>query len=349
MNAASLLQSPPLLAPLLRGTVSTAGNQAKAAATATTTSQHSNEMQAVQQRLSSLINSISAGGATTSSGGDVGVSQDQSRTKKQYDCAHCSYVTDNKSQYSYHKSLHKPMAGEELKCNYCSYTTTKRMLLTQHMRIHQSNPDDVIVVESESHSVVPKNTEESRGATNAATTTVSKPSENDKENQEFRCPYCPYSDANSELVNDHKKFHLAVSNERLRFSCEFCDFNAHSEKTMKDHRKLHFSFLEKGNATGAVDFCTRYDKFKLYVAASARSADPSKDKKIYDEEEIEDENPWMHTSANTSSSGSGTKINSSASGGGQSKGLNKGGRGGKMAAAEVTGGGAGGKVTAINA
>lgn len=346
------LQSPPppLLAPLLRGATTSSLEPLNSGMAADSTDHQSKEMQAVQQRFSSLINSISSAvvGAKEGGEGELG------NRKRQYDCAHCSYVTDNKSQFSYHKSLHKPFVGEELKCNYCSYTTTKRMLLTQHLRIHQSNPDDVIVVESENHAVFPKppaaEEEEELGRE------VVK--ENNKENQvaaaavaagkrkkaESMCPYCPYSDANSELVNDHKQSHLVVSSERLKYSCEFCDFNAHSEKTMKDHRKLHFSFLEKGNAA-AVEFCTTYDKLKLFVAASAASSSAtaasnktqgaSKDKKIYDEEEIEDENPWMH-SANTSTSsaaggqgGVGAKMSTS----GQSKGLSKGraGGGGKAA------------------
>lgn len=312
-------QSPPLLAPLLRGGVSS--NQ-----TATELNR-SKELQAVQQRFSSLINSIGSGVLTGESTPPV-----EANRKKQYDCSYCSYVTDNKSQFSYHKSLHKPFAGEELQCNFCSYTATKRQLLTQHMRIHQSNPDDVIVVESENHSVFPKSAaEETQAGGN-------KPSEN-KENHvgaaaaaakrkktEFMCPFCPYTDANSDLVNDHKQFHLAVSSERLKFNCEFCDFNAHSEKTMKDHRKLHFSFLEKGNA--AVDFCTTYDKLKLFVT-STRAAGPSKDKKIYDEEEIEDENPWMH-SATSSTAAVGSGSGGGAPGTGKGNGLKHSSRSGKM-------------------
>lgn len=267
-------------------------------------------MQEVQHRFSSLINTISGAGA-----------EDQSHPvnyKKQYECSRCSYVTDNKSQFSYHRSLHKPVLGEELKCSYCEYSATKRHLLNQHMRIHQSNADDVIVVESENHSVFPKNkggssapcARERNTSDTEEKTEAGVPSEN-KENQmggsakrkklEFMCPHCPYSDANSDLVNDHKQFHFVVSRERLTFVCEFCDFNAHSEKTMRDHRKLHFTFLEKGNA--AVEFCTTYDNLKLFVATT-RSSGSSKDKKIYDEEEIEDENPWMSAgSATTAGAG----------------------------------------------
>lgn len=318
----SSLQSPPLLAPLFQP----GGGP----------SNHSKEMQAAQQKLSMLINSISSG--IVGPAAEEATAEHMNR-KKQYDCAHCSYVTDNKSQFSYHKSLHKPIMGEELKCNYCSYTTTKRALLTQHMRIHQSNPDDIIVVESENHSVFPRGVVDPDAVTEEEEERMVTGRENNKENHvvaaaaakrrktEFMCPYCPYSDANSELVNDHKQFHLAVSGERLKFTCEFCDFNAHSEKTMKDHRKLHFSFLEKGNAT-AVEFCTKYEKLKLFVAATATSG-PSKNKKIYDEEEIEDENPWMHSANSSSSSGQaggkalnkarGAKVSTEATAGGGGK------------------------------
>lgn len=332
------LQPPPLLAPLFQP-----GGPCHA------TSNHSKELQAAQQKLSMLISSINSGVV------GAAAAEEPSNRKKQYDCAHCSYVTDNKSQFSYHKSLHKPFAGEELQCNYCSYTTTKRVLLTQHMRIHQSNPDDIIVVESENHSVFPRgaagdpdaiteeeeermvtgreNNKENHVVATAAAATAAK-----RRKTEFMCPYCPYSDANSELVNDHKQFHLAVSGERLKFTCEFCDFNAHSEKTMKDHRKLHFSFLEKGNAT-AVEFCTKYEKLKLFVAATATGGPSTKNKKIYDEEEIEDENPWMH-SANSSNSAVGGQAGS--------KGLNKA-RGAKMSAeATASGGGGVGGKAAIN-
>lgn len=322
----SLQSAPPLLAPLLRAATSNPQN-------------HSKEMQAVQERFNSLINSISSGvvGVTPAINHHASEMDQTTRTtsgKKQYDCVHCSYTTDNKSQFSYHKSLHKPIAGEELKCNYCSYTTTKKMLLTQHLRIHQSVPNDVIVVESETNAVFPNGSGEANAGDSPG---KPSPSENNKENRllsgtkrkrtEVMCPYCPFVDYSAEVVNEHKQFHLAVSNERLKFTCEFCDFNAHNERAMKDHRKLHFSFLEKGNSATAVEYCTTFDKLKLFVAAGTATAGGSlasgKDKKIYDEEEIEDENPWM---ANASSS-SGTNPSDRQ----RDKGLNGKGRTGKMA------------------
>lgn len=307
-------QQLPLLAPLLRGSTAALPmtSQGIKHRTMTSTNHQSKEMQEVQNRFSSLINTISGVGGEATDNNSISL-------KKQYECTRCSYVTDNKSQFSYHRSLHKPLQGDELKCNYCDYRATKRHLLSQHMRIHQSGSEDVIVVEQENHSVFLGNKNISAGSTtndkNSPETDEknssgesARPSEN-KENHigsstkkkkwEFMCPHCPYSDSNSDLVNDHKQFHFAVSNERLTFVCEFCDFNAHSDKTMREHRKLHFTFLEKG--TSAIEFCTTYDNLKLFVATK-RSSGSSKDKKIYDEEEIEDENPWIHSAPGITSS-----------------------------------------------
>lgn len=276
------------------------------------------EMLEVRQKFNSIINQF---------GQEPNKPALAAAKKKQYQCAYCLYHTDNKSQFTYHKSLHNAeRMDQEFQCKYCSYVASKKHLLDQHMKIHQQNSskDDVIVVESENHSVFPKkgaaeDEEVSEGSSmegdlhdlmvmqieegeemNVAKKRTSENKENllrlaeKKGRNEFFCPHCPFKDATPDVVNDHKKFHSIVTNKRLQFNCEFCDFTSNIEQLVKDHRKLHFAPLKDVHK---VEFCTTYDKLKLFVTATTATGSGSPkndDQKIYDEDEIDEETSWIN-------------------------------------------------------
>ncbi|EFX64099.1 hypothetical protein DAPPUDRAFT_267072 [Daphnia pulex] len=54
---------------------------------------------------------------------------------RRFRCSSCPYVSDNKSQYVYHRQFHRPR-NAPYKCSLCSYNVSRRHLLNQHLSVH---------------------------------------------------------------------------------------------------------------------------------------------------------------------------------------------------------------------
>ena len=65
--------------------------------------------------------------------------QEQSSPGRRFRCSACPYVSDNKSQYVYHRQFHRPR-GAPYKCSHCSYNVSRRHLLNQHLSVHGLPP-----------------------------------------------------------------------------------------------------------------------------------------------------------------------------------------------------------------
>ncbi|KAI9559687.1 hypothetical protein GHT06_013692 [Daphnia sinensis] len=64
---------------------------------------------------------------------------EQQNPGKRFRCTSCPYVSDNKSQYVYHRQFHRPR-GAPYKCSQCSYNVSRRHLLNQHLCVHGLPP-----------------------------------------------------------------------------------------------------------------------------------------------------------------------------------------------------------------
>ncbi|XP_046463328.1 uncharacterized protein LOC124209404 isoform X7 [Daphnia pulex] len=64
---------------------------------------------------------------------------EQSSSGRRFRCSSCPYVSDNKSQYVYHRQFHRPR-GAPYKCSQCSYNVSRRHLLNQHLSVHGLPP-----------------------------------------------------------------------------------------------------------------------------------------------------------------------------------------------------------------
>lgn len=171
---------------------------------------------------------------------------------KKFRCVICPYVTNSKSQYTYHKQFHKPRGGE-YSCNQCSYNVTKRHLLHQHLKVHGINVTshkqngetislDEITDEIEEVPSTPLQLD-LQHLPDIPLVWVSK---NEKFSKMFKCRYCPHVNLRKVNIQEHEKMHSTREKNPntnrvndIEHKCTECNYVCNNAGVLSSHSKVH--------------------------------------------------------------------------------------------------------------
>ncbi|XP_072393379.1 uncharacterized protein [Diabrotica undecimpunctata] len=171
---------------------------------------------------------------------------------KKFKCMTCPYVTNSKSQYTYHKQFHKPRGGQYT-CSHCSYNVSKRHLLHQHLKVHGINiathkqngeamyldemTDDIEEITQSSFNI------NLQSLPDIPLVWVSK---NGKFCKMFKCRYCPHVNLRKVNIQEHEKMHSirdktsnASKNNEVEHRCTECNYICANAGVLSSHSKVH--------------------------------------------------------------------------------------------------------------
>lgn len=171
---------------------------------------------------------------------------------KRFKCCSCPYVTNNKSQYLYHKQFHR-LRGAPFKCNICSYNVTKRHLLHQHLKIHgvkRAQFKNCI------KDAVEKETPENGLTLNTDVYTAHLPDiplvwvhKAGTLTKMFKCRHCPHVNLRKSNIHEHEKMHFdriqrspngsITSNQTSTHRCTECNYVCNNAGALASHFKVH--------------------------------------------------------------------------------------------------------------
>lgn len=168
---------------------------------------------------------------------------------KRFKCMVCPYVTNSKSQYTYHKQFHKPRGGQYT-CTQCSYNVSKRHLLHQHLKVHginitpQKQNGEVIDLDDISDEI-----EEVSGSfegQNFPDIPLVWVSKNGKFSKMFKCRFCPHVNLRKVNIQEHEKMHSVreknPNSSRLNdveHRCTECNYVCNNAGVLSSHSKVH--------------------------------------------------------------------------------------------------------------
>lgn len=171
---------------------------------------------------------------------------------KKFRCLICPYVTNSKSQYTYHKQFHKPRGGQ-YSCTQCSYNVSKRHLLHQHLKVHGINVTphrqngeaiDMEEVSEEIEEVPSSNSQmDLQSFPDIPLVWVSK---NGKFTKMFKCRYCPHVNLRKVNIQEHEKMHSvreknpnSKGNTEVEHHCNECNYVCNNAGVLSSHSKVH--------------------------------------------------------------------------------------------------------------
>lgn len=171
---------------------------------------------------------------------------------KRFKCGNCPYVTNNKSQYLYHKQFHR-LRNAPFKCNICSYNVTKRHLLHQHLKIHgvkraqfKSCIKDAVEKELPDNGFTLNTDVETAHLPDIPLVWVHKAGALTKM---FKCRHCPHVNLRKSNIHEHEKMHFdriqrspngsITSNQTSTHRCTECNYVCNNAGALASHFKVH--------------------------------------------------------------------------------------------------------------
>ncbi|KAJ3634226.1 hypothetical protein MTP99_011128 [Tenebrio molitor] len=161
-------------------------------------------------------------------------------TGKRFKCIVCPYVTNSKSQYTYHKQFHKPRGGAV-------------HLQPVHLQLHginitpQKQNGDVIDVDDISDEIEEVSSNgggfEAQNFPDIPLVWVSK---NGKFSKMFKCRFCPHVNLRKVNIQEHEKMHSVreknPNSSRLNdveHRCTECNYVCNNAGVLSSHSKVH--------------------------------------------------------------------------------------------------------------
>ncbi|CAH1133376.1 unnamed protein product [Ceutorhynchus assimilis] len=173
---------------------------------------------------------------------------------KKFRCVLCPYVTNSKSQYTYHKQFHKDRGGQYT-CSHCSYNVSKRHLLHQHLKVHginvslsKQNGNFVEVADLGNEAIiddtlVPDSIMDLSQFADIPLVWVSK---NGKFSKMFKCRYCPHVNLRKVNIHEHEKMHTVREKNpnssrmnEVEHRCPECSYLCNNAGVLSSHSKVH--------------------------------------------------------------------------------------------------------------
>lgn len=171
---------------------------------------------------------------------------------KKFRCAICPYVTNSKSQYTYHKQFHKPRGGQ-YNCNHCSYNVTKRHLLHQHLKVHginvtshKQNGETISLDEITDEIEEVPSTPLQMDLQHFPDIPLVWVSKNGKFSKMFKCRYCPHVNLRKVNIQEHEKMHSTREKNPnstrindIEHRCTECNYVCNNAGVLSSHSKVH--------------------------------------------------------------------------------------------------------------
>lgn len=171
---------------------------------------------------------------------------------KKFRCVICPYVTNSKSQYTYHKQFHKPRGGQ-YSCHNCSYNVTKRHLLHQHLKVHginvtshKQNGETISLDEITDEIEEVPSTPFQMDLQHFPDIPLVWVSKNGKFSKMFKCRYCPHVNLRKINIQEHEKMHSTreknPNSNRLNdveHRCTECNYICNNAGVLSSHSKVH--------------------------------------------------------------------------------------------------------------
>ncbi len=171
---------------------------------------------------------------------------------KRFKCGSCPYVTNNKSQYLYHKQFHR-LRNAPFKCNICSYNVTKRHLLHQHLKIHgvkraqfKNCMKDAVEKESPDSTFSLNTDIETSQLPDIPLVWVHKTGALTKM---FKCRHCPHVNLRKSNIHEHEKMHFdrvqrspngsVTAGQTTVHRCTECNYVCNNAGALASHFKVH--------------------------------------------------------------------------------------------------------------
>lgn len=172
---------------------------------------------------------------------------------KRHRCLICPYVTNNKSQFLYHKKFHKPRGGQ-YNCTNCNYNVSKRHLLHQHLKVHgisitpaippKQASSDVIDVDEMPEEGTAAAAEELLPENRTADISLVWVSKAGKFAKMFKCRYCPHVNLRKVNIQEHEKMHgvrekANPKTSEVEHHCPDCTYVCNNAGVLSSHFKVH--------------------------------------------------------------------------------------------------------------
>nr|CAI5838999.1 unnamed protein product [Callosobruchus analis] len=236
---------------------------------------------------------------------------------KKFKCLTCPYVTNSKSQFTYHKQFHKPRGGQYT-CTHCSYNVSKRHLLHQHLKVHGINVTshkqngealylDEVTDEIEE---IPQSAAFNVDLQNFPDIPLVWVSKNGKFSKMFKCRYCPHVNLRKVNIQEHEKMHSAREkscnssrNGDSEHRCTECNYVCNNAGVLSSHSKVHQGLY--GTVHRLVD-PTRTDEEQIRELSRSLGIQPCSDAVVMDDIDLVDSSP--NEDEIDSSSGSGSVL-----------------------------------------
>lgn len=175
---------------------------------------------------------------------------------KKHSCEHCPYMSDNKTQYLYHKQFHRPNKNAPHKCTHCNYWSTHSHLMAQHLKVHKSADGTTLNGASNS------------GGIQAMTTIV-----NGTAHRMFKCRFCPLTNKRRANVKIHERMHTA--SKGAKFQCLLCSYRCNNTGVLASHMKLHKADNPSLDLNRMKTFCENLNALPPRPAIAKKSAQES--------------------------------------------------------------------------
>ncbi|KAG5893691.1 hypothetical protein JTB14_017801 [Gonioctena quinquepunctata] len=238
---------------------------------------------------------------------------------KKFRCMTCPYVTNSKSQYTYHKQFHKPR-GAQYTCSHCTYNVSKRHLLHQHLKVHGINVashkqnGEVMYLDEitdEIEELPQQQVQFPMDLQNFPDIPLVWVSKNGKFSKMFKCRYCPHVNLRKVNIQEHEKMHsIREKNHNstrlsdIEHRCTECNYICNNAGVLSSHSKVHQGLY--GSVHRLVD-PTKSDEEQIRELSKTTGIHPVPDNVPQDDMEVT-ESHVIDTDEIDSSSGSGSVL-----------------------------------------
>lgn len=131
--------------------------------------------------------------------------------EKIFYCKICPFQSDSINTYSYHKKLHCIQA--RYTCSQCSYSINNITSLKEHIKLHKKEREIIKASLTEG-------------------------------GLKHKCPKCPYSSANKNLLVAHTSMHASGR----EYGCTQCDYSSDRQALLQVHMKVHNESYSDGDS-----------------------------------------------------------------------------------------------------
>ncbi|ODM93032.1 putative zinc finger protein [Orchesella cincta] len=169
---------------------------------------------------------------------------ESTKKEKKYHCVVCPYVTNNLSQFQYHKQCHEPR-DYPFKCHRCTFNVSVKLHLLQHLRLHGIQIDEIgVPVTQPEYAELNEMDYTSDEPLNLTTSASKNPilgwDSNGLPIEGFRCEVCSQVFHNVNDLKDHEYLTNHTSSRQCDSPpCEAVNLSLKTKKSSHNYSKVN--------------------------------------------------------------------------------------------------------------